>query len=77
MEFTSREKLYNFLIPVFNVKNRINKYYGYNIKYDDIWSYLIITKWSKARNLHLSDMVNDIINLDNYKLKRMMKNEKK
>ncbi len=73
MEFTSREQLYIFLIPAFNVKNRINRYYGYNIEYQDMWNFLVTTKWHKSNNLQLSDMVNDIITMDIYKLKRMMK----
>ena len=77
MEFTSKKELYNFLIPVFNVKNRINNYYGISIKFEDIWNFLAATKWSKATNLHLSDIVNDIITLENNKLKRMIKDEKK
>ena len=77
MEFTSKKELYNFLIPVFNVKNRINNYYGIRIKFEDIWNFLASTKWSKATNLHLSDIVNDIITLENNKMKRMIKNEKK
>ncbi len=77
MKFTSINELYNFLIPVFNVKDRINKYYGYNIEYEDIWSYLVYSKWKMATDLCLSEMVNDIINLDNYKMKRMMSNEKR
>ena len=77
MEFTSRKELFKFLIPVFNVKNRINNYYGYYIKYEDIWNFLVMTKWSKAKNLYLSEIVNDIITLENYKLKRCVNYEKK
>ena len=65
MEFTSQQELYQKLQPVFNVKKRLIQ----NTKYKDItnqeiWNYLIKTKWKQAYNLTISDIVNDIITLD-------------
>lgn len=71
MEFASQKELYNFLLPVFNVKRRINKYYGYTCNDIDIWLYLSKNKWHKCNNLCLCDIVFDIINFDIYKLKGM------
>lgn len=36
-----------------------------NITERDIWDYLSKEKWSKAKNLMLSDIVSDIIHADN------------
>ena len=45
------------------------------IKKDDIWNYLKITKWSKANNLLLYQMVDDILNLDNIEIDDYVKGE--
>ena len=45
----------------------------------DIWNYLKINKWCKDKNLSISEMVNDIIDVDIIKvdlfLKKYIKNE--
>lgn len=69
MKNISQQELYLMLVPVFNVKMRINNYYGYKVSNKDIWMYLIKSKWSYAKDLSLSDIVNDIITLDIYKMK--------
>ena len=65
MEFSSQQELYNKLLPVFNVKKRLilNSKYK-DITNQDIWYYLIENKWRTYYNLTISDIVNDIINLD-------------
>lgn len=62
MSISSQKDLFILIKPAMDVSVRINKYYGYNdIKINEIWSYLVSTKWSNATNLSLSDIVNDII----------------
>ena len=62
MDFTTKEELYQMLLPVFNAKKRILLYDKYtSINNDDIWKYLIKNKWITAHNLSLSEIVNDII----------------
>ena len=64
MEYSSQEELFNNLRGAFQVKIRmINKKYDY-IKMVGIWNYLKINKWSKDKNLNISEMVNDIIDVD-------------
>lgn len=64
MEYLSLNELYNDLKGAFNVKLRlIGKDYKH-IKIIDIWDYLRINKWSKDKGLTLSEMVNDIIEVD-------------
>ena len=77
MEYTSQKELYLSLLPVFNVKRRLLLYGKYNnITNEDIWKYLSVTKWKNSINLTISDMVSDIINLDD-KCINKIKGEKK
>jgi len=64
-EYKSLKELQEALIPAFNVKLRILKSKGIdNISKDDIWNYLRINRWEKATNLGISEMVSDIINVN-------------
>ena len=73
MEYLSLEDLYRDLKGAFNVKLRlIGKDYGH-IKIIDIWEYLRINKWSKDKGLTISEMVNDIIDVDIKKVDRYQK----
>lgn len=65
MEYNNQLELYRALIPAFNVKLRLlkNDHYS-NITNEDIWKYLSLTKWRYTYNLTISEMVNDIINID-------------
>ena len=73
--FKSQFELYQALLPVFEVKERVNKYYKYDISNEMIWDYLRKNKWINDKNLTLAEIVNDIIVLDVLKLKGMMKYE--
>ena len=65
MEFTSQLELYQVLIPVFNVKQRLMSIeVDKTITNEDIWKYLAITKWKYDYNLTIAEIVNDIITLD-------------
>ena len=50
----------------------INEEYNY-IKMVDIWNYLKINKWIKTKNLSISEMVNDIIDVDINKVDLFLK----
>ena len=64
MEYTSQKELYLALIPVFNVKKRLISITEYKVNNHQIWTYLIKSKWKKSINLSISEVVNDIINVD-------------
>ena len=65
MEYTTQKELYLKLLPVFKVKKRLLAYAKiYNIKNEDIWKYLSINRWKNSIDLTISDIVNDIINMD-------------
>lgn len=68
-EYKSLKELYQALIPALNVKLRTLKAYGIDdMKREDIWEYLKVTRWKIATNLSISEMVNDIINVSNIEL---------
>ncbi len=73
MEYQTEEELFNSLKGAFNVKLRLIKdNYDY-IKSVDIWNYLKISKWRKAKNLGIAEMTNDIINVDIEKVDLFLK----
>ena len=65
IEFNDIKELYERLKPALKTKivelKRNDLDY---IKEDDIWNYLKETKWKKAKDLLLYQMVDDILNLD-------------
>jgi hypothetical protein len=63
--------LYRRLLPALNCKQRELRNNNIEIKKEDIWNYLIKTRWDNKRGLDLSTMVSDILNLDNNTLKNM------
>ena len=76
MNFSSLEELYNRLKPALRTKKRELKENGYGyLKIEDIWNYLKDSKWSKANNLLLYQMVDDILNLDNNEIDEYVKGE--
>lgn len=81
MEYSSEKELFEALRGAFNVKLRMIKDDHDYIKMIDIWNYLKINKWSKIKNLNLSEMVNDIINVDienvDIFIKKHLKNEER
>lgn len=62
MEFESIEELKQRLKPALESKVNDLKYKNiHTVDEDGIWNYLSETKWKKAKDLNLSDMVNDIL----------------
>ena len=76
IEFNSIKELYDRVTPALNTKVTELKRYDLDyIKKDDIWNYLKDKKWSKANNLLLYQMVDDILNLDNMEIDEYVKGE--
>lgn len=64
-EFNSIDELHERVLPALNTRVRELKKIGCSdILEDDIWNYLILTKWKKSFDLTLFDVVNDILNTD-------------
>lgn len=76
IEFSSKEELYQRVKPALKAKAMELKRVGYSyIREIDIWNYLIEIKWSKSRDLMLSDIVNDILKTDNKKIDEYLKDK--
>lgn len=76
IEFSSKEELYQRVKPALKAKTMELKRVGYSyIREIDIWNYLIEIKWSKSRDLMLSDIVNDILKTDNKKIDEYLKDK--
>lgn len=53
------------MIPVLRVRvHELKKLGIYHIREQDIWNYLVYTKWKNAKDLTLAEMANDILSLD-------------
>ncbi len=73
IEFNSAIELYSRVKPALKVKYKeIHKEYDY-IKIADIWNYLIQFKWRDSKDLVLSDIVDDILNVDVKKIDKYLK----
>ena len=76
IEFNNVKELYERLKPALSTKVTELKRNDLDyIKKDDIWNYLKDNKWSKANNLLLYQMVDDILNLDNDEIDEYVKSE--
>lgn len=65
-EFTNKEELFKRVRPALEAKRMELKRKGIlNVKDRDIWIYLKSRKYSKSEVLILSDVVSDIMHLDN------------
>lgn len=78
IEFKSVFELYNRIKPALasKIKELKREKYDY-IKEEDIWNYLIKNKWSSANGLVLCDVVDDILHVENKKIDKFVKEEKK
>lgn len=64
-EFKSLQELYDRIKPALTAKCSEFKKMGYkDIKEADIWNYLADKKWTKSKELTLSEMVEHIFSLD-------------
>ena len=75
-EYKSQKELYLALVPALNVKMRIIKSSEYSyIKKEDIWNYLRTNKWCKDIDLCISEMVDDIINVEEKLIDKYLKDK--
>lgn len=76
MKFNSVEELYKRVYPALTTKKYELNRLGYNyIKQKDIWNYLKENKWKNSRGLTLSEMVDNILNCENKKIEKYIKDE--
>ncbi len=72
--FNSEEELYQRLKPALITKQSemIRNNYTY-IKKEDIWNYLKEIKWKNSSDLSLYDIVNDVLNVEDYEIDNYLK----
>lgn len=69
IEFNSEKELYEHLMPALRTKEMEFKRNDMPyVHIEDIWNYLKISKWSKARDLLFYQIVDDILNIELYKV---------
>lgn len=72
--FESLEELMARLKPALTTKKEEMRRNGFEyIKEEDIWNYLKEVKWKVSRDLSLYEMVNDVLNTDNYLIDKYLK----
>lgn len=80
MDFGIKTKsdLFKRVTPALNCKIReLERREKEYLKKEDIWNFLLKTKWEHVEGLELSEMVDDILNLDNDKLIKYLNAKKK
>lgn len=76
-EFNSKEELYKRVKPALEAKKvELNRLGIKRVKIEDIWDYLVLIKWSHSRELMLSDIVSDILHLDNKRFNSYLRAKK-
>ena len=71
--FSDVNELYERVLPVLKIKQKLFNGEDYMIGIDNIWLFLSETKWKRGVNLTLYDIVNDIMTLDYKTLKNFYK----
>ena len=73
-EFSTKEELYTRVHPALQAKEVELHRLGYQYITDvDIWNYLIEQKWKVSKNLMLSDIVSDIMHVNEKKIDEYLK----
>lgn len=76
IEFNSIKELYDRVYPA--LKSKVKELRKNNITYIkevDVWNCLTHFKWKSTKGLVLSDIVNDILNVDNSIIEDYVKEE--
>ena len=75
-EFHSIDELYDRVLPALETRMRELHKLGYkNVTSDNIWKYLIQSRWMSAYELTLYDVVSDILNVDGERLTNYILNK--
>lgn len=78
IEFNSVEELYKRVHPALTSKVReFRRNKKEFIKEEDIWNYLIESKWRNGKGLELYNLVDDILNTDNKEIEDYVVNKLK
>ncbi len=76
IEFNSPEELYRRVHPALTSKVREFRRNKINfIKEEDIWNYLVESKWKNGKGLELFNIVDDILNTNNKEIEMYVTNK--
>ena len=76
--FDNVKQLYDRVFPA--LKSKVKELHKNKIDYIkevDVWNCLIEVKWKKTKGLMLSDIVDDILNIDNTIIEQFVKQQMK
>lgn len=72
--FRNLKDLYNTVLPALNAReNELHRQKFVMISKDSIWNYLLQEKWIMEDELDLSTIIDDIMNVDGYKISKYIK----
>ncbi len=73
----SLDCLYERLIPALKSKElEMHQNHMIYITKKDIWNFFYHTKWKKGNDLTLADLVDDILNTDNFEIDEYVRKER-
>ena len=73
----SLDRLYERLLPALKSKEmEMHKSHMIYITKQDIWNFFYQTKWKKGANLTLADLVDDILNTENFDIDDYVRRER-
>ena len=75
-KFKTIEDLYKTVFPALKSrKEDLHREKYVMVTEDDIWNYLVETNWIDSANLELSTIIDDILNVDGYKVSKYIKDK--
>lgn len=75
-KFKTIEDLYKTVFPALKSrKEDLHREKYVMVSEDDIWNYLVETNWMDSANLELSTIIDDILNVDGYKVSKYVKDK--
>lgn len=75
-KFKDLKDLYNTVLPALKAREEeLHREKFVMISKDNIWNYLLEEKWIMEDNLDISSIIDDILNVDGYKLSKYINKE--
>ncbi len=73
-KFRDLKDLYNTVLPALNAREQeLHREKFVMISKDSIWNYLLERKWIMEDDLDISSIIDDIMNVDGYKVSKYIK----
>lgn len=72
--FNSIDDIYKRVLPAINTKLDELKRINFNVRNIDIWDYCVNCIWKNKNDLRIYEMVSDILNIDELKIRDFINN---